>query len=42
VNRLIDHLLIVTTNNYYTIADFHTLNNSTLSLLSLISLAVAW
>jgi hypothetical protein len=24
VNRVIDHLHVVTTNNYYTTADFHT------------------
>jgi hypothetical protein len=30
----IDHLQDVTTNNYYTIADFHTTNHSTLSVLS--------
>jgi hypothetical protein len=27
----IDHLLVVTTNNFNTIADFHTTNHSTLS-----------
>jgi hypothetical protein len=31
-NRFIDHLQVVTTNNYNTIADFHTTNHSTLSL----------
>jgi hypothetical protein len=29
------HLHVVTLNNYYTIADFHTTNHSTLSLLNL-------
>jgi hypothetical protein len=38
VNRFIDHLRVVTTNNYNTIADFHTTNHSTLSFLSLLSL----
>jgi hypothetical protein len=32
----------LTTNNYYTIADFHTTNQSTLSLLSLFSLVFTW
>jgi hypothetical protein len=36
VNRFIDHIQAVTTNNYYTIADFHTTNHSTLSLLNLL------
>jgi hypothetical protein len=42
VNRFIVHLHVVTTNNYNTIADFHTTNYSTLSFLSLtfISLCV--
>jgi hypothetical protein len=31
VNRFLDYLLVVTTNNYNTIADFHTTNHSTLS-----------
>jgi hypothetical protein len=30
----IDHLQVIATNNYYTTADFHTTNHSTLSLLS--------
>jgi hypothetical protein len=30
VYRFIDYLQVVTTNNYYTIADFHTTNHSTL------------
>jgi hypothetical protein len=38
----IDHLQDVTTNNYYTIADLQASNDSTLSLLSLILLVVAW
>jgi hypothetical protein len=42
VNRFIDHLQVVTTNNCYTIADLHVPNHSTLSLLSLLSLVVAW
>jgi hypothetical protein len=29
MNRFIDHLQIVTMNNYNTIADFHTTNHST-------------
>jgi hypothetical protein len=37
----IDHLQVVTTNNY-TITDFHTPNHSTLNLLSLFLLVVAW
>jgi hypothetical protein len=37
MNRFTDHLQVITTNNYYTIADFHTTNHSTLSVLSLIS-----
>jgi hypothetical protein len=35
VNRFIDHSQVVTTNNYYIIADFHTTDHSTLSFLSL-------
>jgi hypothetical protein len=42
MNRFIDHLQVVITNNYDTIADFHTTNHSTPSLLSLLSLVVAW
>jgi hypothetical protein len=38
----IDHLQVVTTNNYYTIADFHTTNHCTLSLLNLFSLSFTW
>jgi hypothetical protein len=30
VNRFIDHLQVETTNNYYTIADFHATDHSTL------------
>jgi hypothetical protein len=41
MDRFIDHLQVITTNNYNTIADFHTTNHSTLSL-SLLSLVVAW
>jgi hypothetical protein len=42
VNRFIDHLQVVSTNKYNTVADFHTTNHSTLSLLSMLSLVVAW
>jgi hypothetical protein len=42
VNRFIDHLKVVTTNNYNTNAGFHTTNHSTLSLLSLHSLVFTW
>jgi hypothetical protein len=42
VNRFIDNLQIVTTKNYNSIADLHTTNHSTLSLLSLLSLVVTW
>jgi hypothetical protein len=42
VNRFIDHSQVVTTNNYNNIADFHTTNHSTLSLLSLFPLVFAW
>jgi hypothetical protein len=42
VNRFNDHLQVVTTNNYNTIAEFHTINHSMLSLLSLLSLVVTW
>jgi hypothetical protein len=42
VNRFIDLIQVVTTTYYNTIADFHTTNHSTLSLLSLLSLVVAW
>jgi hypothetical protein len=38
VNIFIDYLEVVATNNYNTIADFHTTIHSTLSLLSLLSL----
>jgi hypothetical protein len=38
----IDHLQVVTTNNYYIIADFHNTNHSTLSLLSLSPLVFTW
>jgi hypothetical protein len=38
VNSFTGLLQVVTTNNYYAIADFHTTNNSTLSLLSLFPL----
>jgi hypothetical protein len=38
VNRFIDHVQIVTTNNYNSNADFHIINNSILCLLSLLSL----
>jgi hypothetical protein len=42
MNRFIDRLQVVTTNNYNINADFYTTNHSTLSLLSLISLIVTW
>jgi hypothetical protein len=38
VHSFTDHLQVVTTNNYYTIADLLIPNHSTLSLLSLLSL----
>jgi hypothetical protein len=38
VNRFINNLQVVSTNNYYTIADFNTTNHSTLRLLNLHSL----
>jgi hypothetical protein len=31
VSSFVDHLQVVTTNNYNTIADFHTTDHSTLS-----------
>jgi hypothetical protein len=37
-----DHLQVITTNNYHTIADIHTTNHSTLSLLSLFPLVFTW
>jgi hypothetical protein len=36
VNRFIDHLQVVTTNNYYTFADFRTTYHSTLSSQSVV------
>jgi hypothetical protein len=42
LNRFIVHLLVVTTNNYNTTADFRTTDDSTLSLLSLLSLVFTW
>jgi hypothetical protein len=42
MNRIIDHLRVVTTNKYNTIADFHITDHSTLSLLSLLSLVFTW
>jgi hypothetical protein len=38
----IDHPQEVTTNNYNSTADFHITNHSTLSLIRLLSLVVAW
>jgi hypothetical protein len=38
MNGFTDHLQVVTTNNYYSTADFHTTNHSTLNLLSVLSL----
>jgi hypothetical protein len=40
VNRFIDHLQVVATDNCSTNADFHTTNHSTLSLLSLLSVVL--
>jgi hypothetical protein len=37
-----DHLQVVTTNNCNTVADFHTTNHPTLSLLSLLTLFFTW
>jgi hypothetical protein len=37
MDTFIDHLQVVTTNNYNTIADFHNRNHFTLSPLSLLS-----
>jgi hypothetical protein len=42
VNRFIDHLHVVITNNYQTTADFHTTNHTTLSLFTLLSLVFNW
>jgi hypothetical protein len=42
VNIFIDHLQVVTTNSYQTIADVHTTHHSTLSIFSLLSLVIAW
>jgi hypothetical protein len=42
VTGFIDHLEVVTTNNYNTIARLHTTNHVTLSLLSLFSLVITW
>jgi hypothetical protein len=42
MNGFTDHLQFVTTKNYNTIADLHTTNHSTLSVLSLLSLVVTW
>jgi hypothetical protein len=42
VDKFIDHLEAAITNNYNIIADLHTTNHSKLSLLSLLSLVVAW
>jgi hypothetical protein len=42
VNTFTDHLQVVTTNNYYIIADFQTPNRSALSLLSLFPLAFTY
>jgi hypothetical protein len=38
----IDTGQVITTNNYYTIVDFHTTDHSTLSLLSLFPLVFKW
>jgi hypothetical protein len=42
VTRFIDHLQVVTTKNYNTIADFYTTNHLMPSLLSLLSLVVTF
>jgi hypothetical protein len=42
VNKFIVHLQVVTTNNYNIIAVFQTTYDSTLSLLSLLSLVFTW
>jgi hypothetical protein len=42
VNEFIEHIQVVSTNNYYTSADLHTTNHFTLSLLSLFSLVFTW
>jgi hypothetical protein len=42
VTGFIDRLQVVTTNNHNTIADLHTTNHITLSLLSLFSLFIIW
>jgi hypothetical protein len=42
MNRFIDHSHVVTTNNYNTLADLHTTNHFTLSLLSLFLLVITW
>jgi hypothetical protein len=36
----IDDVQVVTTNNYYTVSDFHITNHSALSLLSLFPLVI--
>jgi hypothetical protein len=40
VNRFIDHLQVVTTNNCKLIPDFYITNHSTLNLLSLLSIVL--
>jgi hypothetical protein len=41
VNRFTEHVQVITTNKYNTIADSHTTNNSTLSLLNLLYVVTA-
>jgi hypothetical protein len=42
VDRFIDNLHVITTNNYKTIDDFHTTDYSTLRFLGPLSLVVTW
>jgi hypothetical protein len=42
VNRFIDHLQVVATNNYNSIANFNTTNHLTLSLIHLLSVVFTW
>jgi hypothetical protein len=42
VNKFIDHLQVITMNNYNGIPDFHTTNHATLSFLSQFPLVFTW
>jgi hypothetical protein len=42
VNRFIDQSKVVTTNNYNSIADFHTTNHSTLRFLGVFLIVFTW